>query len=182
MIETLECGDTRNLKADAEMLLRIANKHKEWNEEDGRKIGTLSAIIFDYAFYRDALDENGDLTGDYAKLNDWLEELEERFNLQPEQKWDEEDEEILQGIWDEILANKHDAKECEWKTYDKFLNWLKSIEDRVKPQPKQEWSEDDSTKMQRIIDFLWCNRKGDTDTIYQQEQDIEWLKSLKNRI
>ena len=51
--------------------------------------------------------------------------------------WSEDDEEILQGIWDEILANKHEAKEYEWKTYDKFLNWLKSLKDRV--QPKQEW-------------------------------------------
>ena len=41
------------------------------------------------------------------------------------------------------------------------------------------WSEEDSKRLQRIIDFLWYNRKGDTDTIYQQEQDIEWLKSLR---
>lgn len=46
-------------------------------------------------------------------------------------KWSEEDESILQGIWDEILANKHDVKECEWKTYDKFLNWLKSLKERI---------------------------------------------------
>ena len=44
------------------------------------------------------------------------------------------------------------------------------------------WSEEDSVRLQRIIDFLWHNRKGDTDTIYQQEQDIDWLKSLKQRI
>ena len=30
-----------------------------------------------------------------------------------------------------------------------------------------------------IIDFLWKNRKGDTDGIYQQEQDIKWLRTLK---
>jgi hypothetical protein len=36
MIETLECGDTRNLKADAEMLLRFAQKPAEWSEEDGK--------------------------------------------------------------------------------------------------------------------------------------------------
>ena len=41
------------------------------------------------------------------------------------------------------------------------------------------WSEEDSIRLQRIIDFLWHNRKGDTDTIYQQEQDIDWLKSLR---
>ena len=57
----------------------------------------------------------------------WLEK-------QGEQKlaeWSEEDESILHGILDEILANKHDAKEYEWKTYDKFLNWLKSLKERI---------------------------------------------------
>jgi len=49
-------------------------------------------------------------------------------------------------------------------------------------QKSAEWSEEDSVRLQRIIDFLWYNRKGDTDTIYQQEQDIDWLKSLKQRI
>ena len=46
-------------------------------------------------------------------------------------------------------------------------------------QKPAEWNEEDSKRLQRIIDFLWHNRKGDTDTIYQQEQDIDWLKSLR---
>ena len=56
-----------------------------------------------------------------------------------------------------------------------ILAWLEK-QGESKPV---EWSEDDSVRLQRIIDFLWYNRKGDTDTIYQQEQDIEWLKSLR---
>ena len=54
--------------------------------------------------------------------------------------------------------------------------------DYIRQKSTEEWSVEDSIKLQRIIDFLWYNRKGDTDTIYQQEQDIEWLKSLKERI
>lgn len=46
-------------------------------------------------------------------------------------KWSEEDDSILQGILDEILANKHDAKEYDWKTYDKYLEWLKSLKKRM---------------------------------------------------
>ena len=50
-------------------------------------------------------------------------------------------------------------------------------------QKNVEWSEEDSQTIQRIIDFILYyrkyNRKGDTDTIYQQEKDINWLKSLK---
>lgn len=50
-----------------------------------------------------------------------------------------------------------------------------------KTKKKFTWSEEDSVRLQRIIDFLWTNRKGDTDTIFQQEQDIEWLKSIKEK-
>ena len=36
-------------------------------------------------------------------------------------------------------------------------------------------------RLDRICKTLWKNRKGDTDEIFQQEQDVEWLKSLKDR-
>lgn len=82
-----------------------------------------------------------------------------------QKEWSEEDELQMQAIIDLLpgLTIRH--------------NWLKSLKGRV--QPKQEWSEEDNVKLQRIIDFLWYNRKGDTDAIYQQEQDIDWLKSLR---
>jgi len=65
---------------------------------------------------------------DITKQDEW--ELYEPVRKKPAE-WSEEDERTLQGIRDEILANKHDAKEYEWKTYDKFLDWLKSLKDRV---------------------------------------------------
>ena len=34
MEEAIECGDTHNLKADADILLRLAQKPDEWSEED----------------------------------------------------------------------------------------------------------------------------------------------------
>ena len=43
---------------------------------------------------------------------------------------------------------------------------------------KQEWSEEDSERLLRIHQFIWANRKGDTDEIYQQEQDADWLMSI----
>ena len=46
---------------------------------------------------------------------------------------------------------------------------------------KPAWSEEDRKRIQRISDFIWKNRKGDTDEIYQQEQDVKWLKSLRHR-
>ena len=43
------------------------------------------------------------------------------------------------------------------------------------------WTEEDEKRVNRISDFIWKNRKGDTDEIYQQEQDVNWIKSLKDR-
>ena len=58
--------------------------------------------------------------------------------------------------------------------YGKFLRVL-AIE---LTQPKQEWSKEDSERLLRIHQFIWANRKGDTDEIYQQEQDADWIMSL----
>lgn len=51
-----------------------------------------------------------------------------------------------------------------------------------KGEKPAEWSEENGRRIQRISDFIWKNRKGDTDDIYQQEQDVKWLKSLKDRV
>jgi len=66
---------------------------------------------------------------------------ESKIIVNQKSDWSEEDESILQGIWDEILANKHDAKEYEWKTYDKFLNWLKSLKEKYTWKPSDEQME-----------------------------------------
>ena len=47
--------------------------------------------------------------------------------------------------------------------------------------PLVEWNEEDGKRIQRICNFLWKNRKGDTDTIYQIEKDADWLESLPER-
>ena len=44
------------------------------------------------------------------------------------------------------------------------------------------WSEEDKIRLDRICKTLWKNRKGDTDEIFQQEQDVDWLKSLKDSV
>lgn len=62
---------------------------------------------------------------------EWDAEKKELKKIDQKPSWSEEDERTLQGIWDEILANKHNAKEYDWKTYDKFLDWLKSLKKRI---------------------------------------------------
>jgi hypothetical protein len=88
--------------------------------------------------------------------------------------WSEEDEAML----------FHIIEHFEW-FYKEFhpdvptfeIGWLKSLKDRV--QPNKEWSKEDSERLDRIYKFIWANRKGDTDEIYQQEQDADWLMTLK---
>ena len=50
-----------------------------------------------------------------------------------------------------------------------------------KNEQQYAWSDEDEKRIDCICDFVWKNRKGDTDEIYQQEQDVKWLKLLKDR-
>ena len=45
--------------------------------------------------------------------------------------WSKEDERNLEGIINEIEANKNNAPDCDLATYDRFLSWLKSIKQRM---------------------------------------------------
>lgn len=59
----------------------------------------------------------------------WLKSLEDK--IWPEQVWDIDDEHNLQGIIDEIKANKSEAAGNDAGTYDRFLEFLESLRDRV---------------------------------------------------
>lgn len=52
--------------------------------------------------------------------------------------WSEEDERNLQGIIDEIEANKNNAPDYDVATYNRFLSWLKSIKERYTWKPSDE--------------------------------------------
>jgi hypothetical protein len=101
--------------------------------------------------------------------------------------WSEEDEEMLKDINDCIknLPIFYETIQVngEERTTQQFIysvrNWLKSLKDKVQSQSKQEWNKEDSERLTRIHQFIWANRKGDTDEIYQQEQDADWLMTLK---
>lgn len=79
------------------------------------------------------------------------------------------------------------GEELGWKQYIKdnadvllkiAIEKFNSVQDASFKQ-KPAWSEEDEHRLNRISDFIWKNRKGDTDEIYQQEQDVNWLKSLR---
>ena len=55
------------------------------------------------------------------------EQAELLLELVPKQEWSEEDEKNLQGIIDEIQANKNNAPSYDIPVYEGYLNWLKSL-------------------------------------------------------
>ena len=75
----------------------------------------------------------------YDSIITWLEKqgstiLSNSSNIgKDEQKpdWSEEDERNWQGVIDEIQANKNSAPCYDLETYDRYLNWIESIKQRL---------------------------------------------------
>lgn len=103
----------------------------------------------------------------------------EALREQKPTEWSEEDElnlsEALHHIRMYNLANKA----------DKLDKWLKDLKDRVLPQPKQEWSEEDIATISRVISIVkWAAYSDHSHPILNDEgatELVERLKSLKER-
>ena len=75
------------------------------------------------------------------------------------------------------MGNVVDGKTGEWSPIPMIVDkddwfttdWLKSLKERVQPQPKQEWSEEDDKMF-----YFCCN--------YLNAQQCVWLESLKERM
>ena len=70
MEEAIECGDTHNLKADAEMLLSFVH-NSSWSEEDEKEFEKLLNILHAYR---------------YESFDIWLKSLKERHTWKPSDK------------------------------------------------------------------------------------------------
>ena len=81
---------------------------------------------------------NGKSTDCHCDTTYWLKSLKDRVQPQSKQEWSALDERNLQGIIDEIEANKNHAHDCDLATYDRFLSWLKSLKDRYTWKPNEE--------------------------------------------
>lgn len=73
-------------------------------------------------------------------------------------EWSEEDERILLGIIDELEANKSEAPEYDYKTYDKFIDWLESLKQRHVWKPSKEQM--DAMQMAvSYFDYSWVSKE-----------------------
>ncbi len=99
---------------------------------------------------------------------------------QKDSTWGEEDKHWMQKVID--FMNHPDLIKATPTLAKDTINWLKSLKDRVQPQSKQEWSEEDESNFQGIIDVIKENKHHATDyehmTYYKL---LSWFKSLKNR-
>lgn len=197
--------------AEKKELLKIEQKPVEWNIQDAKKGDILSngtiVLIFDsvgkfegrdiinswyYAdpekFYDkgtsecDQWETEGFRPASEAEKNYlfkmmnkegymWDSEKNEIVDIEKPVEWSEEDERWL----DNAIVS------CEQCGNTDTADWLKSLKDRVLPQPKQEWSEEDNKMISMVITDLNLAhdvvRKGVVEK--ERKKEIEWLKSLR---
>ena len=150
-----------------------------WLEKQGEK--TIPKNIDDAALqYVDTCAVDGEVThgnitepywNNHSMMNaykaGWLEKQGEQTF------WSEEDEDIV-DIAIRIIQNGGD--DCAGiLDSNKALRWLKSLKDRLQPQPKQEWSEEDNTRFNHLIGFI---QKYGYQYFASGDKVIDWLKSL----
>ena len=88
--------------------------------------------------------------------------------------WSEKDEEyfddIARTLRSFVITGGSEAK----RYTEEEINWLKSLKDRVQPQPKQEWSEEDEIILTNLIYALANDRIGNS-----RDEYVNWLKSIR---
>lgn len=97
-----------------------------WSEKDEHRAK-------DTIYFLDTAKKHYASTVELDACIDWLKSLKDKVQPQPQPKqdWSEEDEHTLQGVIDEIQANKSQAPDYDFETYDRFLSWLKSLKQRI---------------------------------------------------
>ena len=157
-----------------------------WSEEDKKKLNRIYRIL------TEAADEHAfsltcRLIGDKEcmELQDFLRSLKP----QPKQEWSEEDMKMIGTLVAIFEVNNPDSfykvnpigtTDMQGIHSSEIVKWLKTLKDRVQPQPKQEWSEEEV----EIIDWLvvsFDSLKIPTNTFYLSKVR-PFLISLRNKI
>ena len=123
----------------------------EWSEEDEEIIEALILLC----------DEAQDNIPQLSALKNWLMSFKDRCLPQSKQEWSEEDDShLLRIIWF-LRQNYKRGTQYEGEICG-HINWLESLKNRVQPQSRQEWSEDNikkfKTELQSLM-FEWSNKK-----------------------
>ena len=108
------------------------------------------------------------------RIIDWSKHIKYEPNgpsIIEKSSWSEEDEKRLQSC-----LNVLQPRGIMGVTETINTKWLKSLKERI--QPKQEWSEDDGNRINRLIAYFEDKESftAEDDVVY-----ANWLKSLKDR-
>ena len=137
---------------------------QEWSEEDEIERDSIIEYINSGNIYAT------------SKVNmiSWLKFL----HPQPKAEWSEEDEHRREGVveWlrDHQKTIDRNSNNQAYESIESLISWLKSL----RPQPKAEWSKNDTVFLNEITDFF------ENKTVrLQHDLDMyaHWLKSLPER-
>ena len=123
---------------------------------------------------------------DYKRWLDWFEKQmgangndEEIPNSKQKSTWGKEDDYAIERLFC-LLDNEQDnypQQSCSFQEIQEIKERIKSLRERVLPQPKQKWSEEDEEMLDTVIEDII--RLAGPKVCYHK--DVEWLKSLKDR-
>lgn len=102
--------------------------------------------------------------------NKWIAWLKKQDNQKS--IWHNEDEKNCQGILDEIEANKSEAPEYDIDTYNRFVNWLKSIRHKNLWKPSDEQMDVLLSEVNAWV--KGCSKQKVLESLYN---DLKKLKS-----
>jgi hypothetical protein len=133
MEEAIECGDTHNLKADAEMLLSLVHK-SAWSEDDELHIRELESLV--KQVWTTAEHENDkDTIHKMSDLSFFLKTLKP----QPKQEWSEEEQDIIEDAVCVILDCINTAEtEKEKKRLEELFDKIQDLKPQSTWKPSDE--------------------------------------------
>ena len=142
-----------------------------------------SLTIDDINNIRPATKEQRDLLFQKMKENgyEWDADKKELKKIDNHATWSEDDEKMFVGLTTIVEGwyNSQSEKEKEYYGDCGYSNWLQSLKDRVQPQPKKQWSKEDSFRTETLSSII---KSGGSIKPELRDEWVNWLKSLKQRV
>ena len=107
---------------------------------------------------------------------------DDEISIKQNPAWSKEDEEMLNGCLIDLRFLVDNGRKCNKKLYQNEIKWLEGIKDRVQPQQKQEWGKSDKYMLEAVIDVFFNNTMSGSKGSEVYSKEIDWLKSLKDRV
>lgn len=92
-------------------------------------------------------------------------------------EWSEKDKKLIDDVINSLCCYQNTLSDYQKEIVGEEIRKLKSL----KPQPKQEWSEEDERMLSRCIKSIETSKQfADSDTFkVAKDKEIAWLKSLR---